>query len=252
KASLDSTISLINGAGAVVIIDPHNFGRFPAVNGNIIGSSAVPNAAFYDFWTKVATAYKGNSKVWFNLMNEPNTQDATNWAASAQGAINAIRATGATNTIIVPGVRWTGAWTWTNSGGSDGAANSEALKTITDSANNFYIEVHQYLDSDGSGTSASCISSTAGADRLATFTAWARTYGFKAWLGEMGASDNAVCVAALTSALNHLEANRDVYQGFTYWAAGAWWPTTDVNEIQPQCSGQPCKTGIWNALKAHI
>ncbi|KAJ3122143.1 hypothetical protein HK098_003089 [Nowakowskiella sp. JEL0407] len=255
QAGLDATIKMMNDAGATVIIDPHNFGRYPYVNGNLIGSAAVPNAAFDDFWTRLSNLYKGNPKIWFDIMNEPFNQDSVTWAASAQSALNAIRAAGFTNVVQVPGVRWTGAHSWFNTGGSDGSvSNADALKSIKDPLNNFQIEIHQYLDSDSSGTHNECTSPTIGVERIAIFTLWARQNGFKAWLGEIGASDTPTCVSAFSGVLEFMEANSDVYQGVSYWAAGAWWPLSDVNEIQPRsaCGKLPCKIGIWNAFSAHF
>ena len=50
--------------------------------------------------------------------------------------------------------------------------------------------MHQYLDSDGSGTSATCVSSTIGVDRITAATNWLKQNGFKGFLGEIGAGSN--------------------------------------------------------------
>lgn len=50
--------------------------------------------------------------------------------------------------------------------------------------------MHQYLDSDGSGTNATCVSSTIGAERIADATNWLKTNNKKGFLGEMGAGSN--------------------------------------------------------------
>lgn len=47
------------------------------------------------------------------------------------------------------------------------------------------LEMHQYLDSDGSGTSDVCVSNTIGASRLADATAWLQSTGIKGFLGEI-------------------------------------------------------------------
>jgi hypothetical protein len=78
------------------------------------------------FWTSAANTFKSNSSVIFDLFNEPypdNNQDsAAAWAclknggtcpgvsypaASMQSLVNAVRATGSTNVIMVPGVQYT-------------------------------------------------------------------------------------------------------------------------------------------------
>lgn len=214
---MDSFVSYATGKGAYVVLDPHNYARY---NGNnVIGASgsSVTQAHFADFWSRLATRYKGNSKVIFALMNEPHDMSTSLWVSNANAAIAAIRATGATNLILVPGNHWSGAHSWTT---TDNA--TEMLK-ITDSGNNYVFEVHQYLDGDSSGTSATCVSSTIGAERMAAFTAWLKANNKKGFLGELAGANNATCQAAITGQLQHLKDNASVWVGWTWWAAGPWW-----------------------------
>ncbi|MEO8151577.1 MAG: glycoside hydrolase family 5 protein [Rhizobacter sp.] len=204
--------------GVSVLIDPHNFARYRS---QVIGSTAVPYSAFGDFWSRLAAEFKGNPRVLFGVMNEPFSMPTETWVAAANEAINRIRATGATNTIAVPGNAWTGAHSWTSS--SYGTPNAQAMLQITDSGHNLVFEVHQYLDADSSGTSSVCRSTTIGAERLATFTAWLRTNGKRGLLGEFAGANNDTCKQALAGMLNYLEANSDVWAGWTYWGAGPWW-----------------------------
>jgi hypothetical protein len=50
--------------------------------------------------------------------------------------------------------------------------------------------MHQYLDSDGSGTSPTCVSPTIGAERLQAATQWLQQNNLKGFLGELGAGSN--------------------------------------------------------------
>src|SRR5262249_13187991 len=52
---------------------------------------------------------------------------------------------------------------------------------------------------------------------------WLRQNGRKGFLGEFGASADPTCLAGIGDLVSHLEANADVYLGWTYWAAGPWW-----------------------------
>lgn len=61
--------------------------------------------------------------------------------------------------------------------------------------------MHQYLDSDGSGTSATCVSSTIGSERLASATTWLQQNNLKGFLGEIGAGNNTQCIQAVQGAL---------------------------------------------------
>jgi endoglucanase len=168
-------------------------------------------------------------------MNEPNTMSTDLWVADANTAIAAIRATGAKNLILVPGNAWTGAWTWLSS--SYGTPNGTALLGVVDPANNFAFEVHQYLDTNGSGGNmGACVSSTIGSQRLAAFTTWLTQHGYKGFLGEFGAGTNSTCLAALDDLVKHMETHPQQWLGWTYWAAGPWWGTS-VSAIEPNPDG---------------
>ncbi|KAI8803720.1 glycoside hydrolase superfamily [Cladochytrium replicatum] len=254
-SGLDATIDTIASLGAIAIIQPHNFGRYPSLSNEIIGqSSTVDNGAFNDFWTRMANRYKNRANVWINIVNEPHDMDTKKWVETAQSVVYAIRAAGFTNKIIVPGNYWTGGWAWYETGKTGSVTNAEAFIGFKDPLNNFFIEAHQYLDKDCSGTFSECVSETIGVERLTKITKWARDNKFKTFLGEIGGSNNSVCIAAIDNTLAFLEANSDVWQGFTYWAAGPWWPLADVNEIEPRsmCGREPCKSGVWNAVKKHL
>ena len=55
---------------------------------------------------------------------------------------------------------YTGASTWISSG------TDNAMAALTDLNDNMIYEMDQYLDSDGSGTSSACVSSTIAQERL--------------------------------------------------------------------------------------
>ncbi|KAG9118340.1 hypothetical protein FRC07_007202, partial [Ceratobasidium sp. 392] len=139
--------------------------------------------------------------------------------ATNQAAVNAIRAAGATSQLIlVEGTAWSGAWSWVSSG------NADAYKAIKDPNNNIAIEMHQYLDSDSSGTSATCVSSTIMAERVAAATSWLKANNLKGFLGEFGGGSNDVCIAAIKGGLDSLQTS-GVWVGALWWAAGPWWGT---------------------------
>ncbi|KAL9048048.1 MAG: hypothetical protein Q9162_007874 [Coniocarpon cinnabarinum] len=92
-------------------------------------------------------------------------------------------------------------------------------KTI---ATQFNYEMHQYLDSDGSGTSATCVSSTVGVERVVGATNWLKANGKKGFLGEFAGGANTVCQQAVTGMLQHLQDNSDVWTGAAWWAGGPW------------------------------
>lgn len=218
QARMDAIVRYATSKGAYVIVDPHNFARY---YGAIIGERTVPVSAYADFWSRLADHYRDNGRVIFALMNEPNTMSSELWVGDANAAIRAIRATGAKNLILVPGNAWTGAASW----GEDwyGTSNAVSMLRITDPGHNFAFEVHQYLDSDASGTQDACVNSKIGSARMAYLTSWLKKHGKRAFLGEFGAAANATCLAALDDLLTYLDRNSSVYLGWTYWAAGPRW-----------------------------
>ncbi|WCE05931.1 glycoside hydrolase family 5 protein [Pseudoxanthomonas sp. JBR18] len=233
--------------GITVILDPHNYAKY---YGTRIGTSSVPNTVFADLWRQLSKEFANDRAVIFGLMNEPYGVDAVTWAASAQAGIDAIRATGARNLILVPGVAWTGAHSWTNASAGGGTSNADALLTITDSANNIAFEVHQYMDSDYSGTHSTCVSTSIGADKLAAFTSWLRTNRRTGFLGEFGAAANETCLSALDNMLAYVQDNADVWRGWSYWAGGAWWGNY-MFSVQPASDGsaKPQMTVLSNRAK---
>ncbi len=228
---LHSFVAATTAKGMYVMIEPHNFARYYPDTANFQSStkgligSALPNSVLADLWSRLAAIYKTNALVVFNLMNEPNTMPTEQWVSAANAAIAAIRTAGATNLILVPGNAWTGAWTWSQN--YYGTPNAQAMLNIVDSADNYAYDVHQYLDSDGSGTSTNIVNASIGATRVAGFTQWLKNNHRRGFLGEFAVANSTVGSGigdeAISNLLTHLEANADVWLGWAWWAAGPWW-----------------------------
>ena len=230
-ALLDGTVAYVTGRGAHVVLDPHNYARYLS---NDIGSKEVPVSAFASFWAELAAHFKDNERVIFGLMNEPHRIRADDWRDAAQAAIDAIRARGAQNLILVPGTYWSGAHSWTKK--RNGISNAFALRELNDPADNMAFEVHQYFDDDYSGTSSDCQSETIGRESLEEFTQWLRMNKHRGFLGEFGVASNPVCLEALDQMMQYITENSDVWIGWTYWAAGAWWGDYPFS-VQPSPDG---------------
>ncbi|KAI1186726.1 glycoside hydrolase family 5 protein [Nemania serpens] len=236
-AGLDTIVKYITGKGAYAVIDPHNFGRY---YNNII----TDENGFGAWWSTMAKRYATNTKVIFDTNNEFHDEDNTLVANLNQKAIDAIRAAGATSQyIFVEGNSWTGAWHWVSSGTSD------SMGKLTDPSNKIVYEMHQYLDTDGSGTSTACVSSTIGKERLQAATQWLKANGKKGILGETAGGSNAQCIAALQGMLGYMGENTDVWTGWLWWGAGPWWGTY-IYGMEPP-SGV-AYTGILPSLTKYI
>ena len=135
RAAIKSYVRLLNSNGLVVILDLHwSDGLYVGKSKSCATAEAVcekpmPDAAeSLPFWSSVATAFKGDNAVIFDLLNEPYPDAALpNWTsawecwrdggsacgtgipykvAGMQTLIDAIRATGATNVIMLGGLNF--------------------------------------------------------------------------------------------------------------------------------------------------
>jgi endoglucanase len=224
---IDAVVAYAAAKGIPTILDVHNYAAY---RGQPIGTEGVAPTSLADLWGRLAEHYKANNKVIFGLMNEPKNLRTETWFEAANAAIAEIRRRGARNLVLVPGNGWTGAHSWLAR--NYGTPNGEVMLGIVDPADNFAYEVHQYLDSDFSGTHPSCTSETIGVQTLANFTQWLRQNGKRGFLGEFGGGADPTCLAALDAMLKFMNDNSGVWLGWTYWAAGPW-PTTYFTSVQP-------------------
>jgi hypothetical protein len=215
--ALKQVVQEAAAAGMDVDLDAHDYGM---AWGQLITPGSQTEQQFDNFWQQMAGQFAGNPNVIFGIMNEPNQQTPQQQAEIDNDAIQAIRSAGANQEILVPGTSWTGAWTWV-SGGNAAAINPQ---TIQDPDNNWVIEVHQYLDADGSGTNPAPITDpNIGVERLTAVTQWAQQNGAILFLGEFGAPQDSQSQQAVANMLSYMEQNSSVWQGGTMWGAGAWW-----------------------------
>ncbi|PWY68681.1 cellulase-domain-containing protein [Aspergillus heteromorphus CBS 117.55] len=208
-ADLKSTVEYVTGTGAYAVLDPHNYGRY---DGSIIESTS----DFKTWWTNVATEFASNDLVIFDTNNEYHDMEESLVVELNQAAINGIRAAGATTQyIFVEGNAYTGAWSWTE--------YNDDMSALTDTEDKIIYEMHQYLDSDSSGTSETCVNSTIGQNRLESATEWLKTNGKLGFIGEFAGGVNSVCEEAVEGMLSYMSENSDVWTGAEWWSAGPWW-----------------------------
>jgi endoglucanase len=227
---LSTFVNETTAKGGYVILDPHDFAQYVMDDATYaIGSPEVTIQHFAAFWGQLANGFKDNDHVIFGLMNEPpGTPVITTelWFTAAQAAIDSIRLTDAENLILVPGNYYTGAWSWV-SGNGQGTANADALAVSPIQDTNFAFEVHQYLDSNYSGTSPSIDHDPVLA--LSAFTTWLQLTGNKGFLAEFAVAEGLIQQAAVTAMLADVAANSDVWSGWTWWAGGPWWNNEEPN-----------------------
>lgn len=125
------------------------------------------------------------------------------------------------DTIIAPGNGYTGGHSWTQSS-QGGAPSSDYLYMIHDPLKNTAMDIHEYLDSDFSGTYLNCSQSRP--TRLAPLTAWLKTYGLNAMGTDSGGSNGTEGEGDIDGLVNYL-ADSEEYIGCSAWPAGPLWGT---------------------------
>jgi PKD repeat protein len=189
-AKIQTSVNYALQAGQYVVLDQHNYARYAIGSTEYtVGSSQVPISAFADFWGKLAAIYKNEPRVMFGLTNEPHDMKTSTLVSAYNAAIVAIRNAGATsNTILVSGNAYSTAAAWNAPIFVDWELSSNAthMLQVVDPANKIVFEAHQYLDSNASGGGTECVSSTIGAERLATFTDWLKTNGKRGYMSHPG------------------------------------------------------------------
>lgn len=231
---LKQDIAWAKAAGAKVSIDLHNYGRYtlsgtqtPCIIDNACDGGLMPvtGIGLANFWAQMAMVFKDEpTVVAYDIMNEPHDMGVANWNQISQDVVNAIRTVDSDKLIMVPGDSYSNATNW--------ATYNGLTSWITDPANNFYYEAHEYFDSDYSGQylesydqelSANPNLGNVGVERLAPFTQWCTNNNVKCYVGEYGIPNTDV--RWLTVLDNFLTALDAAGMPGTYWAAGEWWAT---------------------------
>lgn len=223
-----------------MIVDIHNYNMY---YGQLIGSAAVPYAAYGDFVSKFVSTFKNHSSVYaWDLMNEPHNPSTGYWFNVAQTGINAVRAQDTSRYIFIGGEAWSSAESW--------PTYSHNLKDLKDPANKLVYQAHIYFDPDGSGRysnpSAANVDPQIGVKRASTFVNWLKANNKKGYIGEYGFPPGDARWGVIASnMLNYLGAN---CIPATYWAAGPWWGN-DILAIEP-INGQDRPQ--WSTVKKYV
>ena len=189
-----------------------------ATTGYTITNGGCLNADLAYLWNKLSTRYKDNLNVIFDIMNEPSGGvTAATWWSAQQAAVTEIRTVvGATNAISVEGIAFSAAQSWLSQ-------NTEAL-AFSDPDNNTFFQAHIYFDANNDGVTANPQDVAAILPRIDVFTQWLKTNSKIGFIGEFGPGKTLVSRNATRVFLAHLEANSDVYCGWTAWGMGSAWP----------------------------
>lgn len=212
------------------------------------GTLVLDPKPYEDVWVKLYSLMKGNPKINMNyimldLVNEPvNVPNDAVFTIQAS-VIKKLRLQGFEGYILVEGNAWSGlhSWgaTWESTDGKTQYSNESLFtrenfsKAGIDDLSKIIINVHQYLDSDYSGTHNQCLMdlTTVGSQgfNLDAFVSYLKRNRLKAMVTEFGAgTDSESCSRALMMFLDYLKANPDKnneggFIGWTIWSTGHGW-----------------------------
>jgi len=221
---LRSTVRNANAEGLCVLLDAHNYAKY--YNYKLIENlpdGTKVSSAFIDFWLKVAEEFPDPNSTAFGLMNEPAMIPVVDWAVIAKQTLAALRTAKATNLVFVAGGRWSGLHDWF--AGLENS-NSTEFDDLHDPLNRAIIEVHQYTDSNYSGTHTDttgkgCRAADQFNAKFERISTWAKTHQQTLFLGEFGVPSSSECLLTLTRFLELMSGSP--WRGWSYWAAGSWW-----------------------------
>jgi endoglucanase len=222
-AGMMSYIDAATGAGFSVVLDLHNYNRYATgthdaggmqVDGytqQVMGDGVLAISHLVDVWVKLTNLVQTNPDVILGLMNEPHDfpMISTAWFAGLQQVIDAIRAAGSTQLILVPNSRGSDVDHWDTYAPNGGPLDSVAALAITDGANNYAFDMHAYQDTPSSATSYASL--------VATVAAWANDNGKKLFLSELGSLSGTPNGAAAVGGLLAKLDSDGVWLGWTAW-----------------------------------
>jgi endoglucanase len=220
---LNDLVAVLTKAHIYVILDMHNFLRYPteAFHGPVIGKdSPATTEKFALAWGSFATQFKNNQYVFFDLMNEP-LADPDFILKNYQVVIQTIRARGFKNLLLLEGSDWSKMSTWVTKNGAYFTSDN-----IHDPENNYALSIHQYFD-DAGGSTDTCFASKDVLTKIhfSDFLQWVKNQKMPVFLTELGGANNQNCANAIDTLLTAVENNS--YQnhvggfiGWTGWMGG--------------------------------
>ena len=232
-SQITAIVEQARALGMYVILDPHAYGYMPtggvsaSQSYSLILAGQPAGAAFVEMWARLATKYRNYPNVIYGLMNEPKDQTPQQWHDAAVAAVSGIRTITKTQAITIPGTYYTGAHSWVTSG------NAAVWTGFKDTGPSLF-EMHEYMDSDFSGTHATCYN---GYSAMAEATNWLRINHFKAFLGEVAYSTDSTCVNNGPAFFAGLTQDADVWLGWTWWAAGPEFGSSYMFNLNPNANG---------------
>ena len=276
-------VGTLSNAGIYVIVDMHNYMRYPLGSGNdgpVIGVDSKATAVLYaKAWQEIAAEIMrrnyNNNYVLLDLMNEPWSSRGESLSSSPSklsteiildnyiAAMTAIRSVGFKGMLLLEGNAFSGLLDWEANYYGTPNATVFMPKNIPDS--NYAINVHQYLGQNAAPTTTDCVtpSTLLTLKNFSQFVTWMSTNKVPVILTETGGIPSSNCTQDINIFLSALESN--AYQpgqggfiGWLGWTGGdAWYPVSDSNFqkqflIAPKINGSEAIQMQQGAFGGHL
>ena len=248
-SSVDALAKQAVTMGLTVMLDLHNYMRYcpnaaAGSCGTIVTGSQLA-AVWQTIVSQVSVVQASPDQVWLDLMNEPNGISASSTLDLQAQAVAGLRTAGITNRVVFEGTSWTGLHSWQSSGNSTAFTATGIETAVKNYASNadpapYAIEVHQYLDTNFSGTQYQCVSSDGFLDAInfSSFMNWVQSNQMAVILGEFGGAANGTCMDTLQTLMtqvtnNPYSADSGGFLAWTAWGGGHAWGNNYLMGLVP-------------------
>lgn len=241
------------GGAKKVIVSEHGYGNgaipTPGVANKFQSLTVEQVPSLVAAFTEVFGKFMEDERFVPSFVNEPQYIDG-DWWETGQAFITEMRRVGWKFDLVISSSGWAGLHSFSE-------ARAEQAAGLQDPLNRTIIDVHQYFDSDKSGTDYKEVMGTDTSAELLTVErakAWierelqpgvdfARARGLRFLVGELGLPDTEAGKVAMTEVLAWMHANSDVIVMATWWVLSTWMPfdrsggayygLTQVNKVAP-------------------
>lgn len=248
------TLETITSHNYYVILDLHSYMHYATVGTQVAGCGGPDHlcpdgtldntpANYVNVWSQIWQTIQNDPNIktdhlLFDLVNEPTDQNGQLTAQDVfnmeTAVIKQLQTENFPGYYLVEGVNWSGLHSWKQSGNAAVFTRQNFINAGINNFNNIIINVHQYLDSNYSGTHNSCLQNitTTGPNgfNLQSFVNYLQRNQFKAIVTEFGVGSNQQsCSTPLNAFLTYLSNNSYSvskgygFVGWTVWSTGHGW-----------------------------
>ncbi|MGE5222328.1 MAG: glycoside hydrolase family 5 protein [Omnitrophica WOR_2 bacterium] len=110
---LDPAVAWAGEQGLYVVIDWHMVGNIETGEiAGMPGKGSYPKELTFQFWKLAASYFRDTPNVLFEVFNEPNKITASEWRANAIDLVHLIRSQGASQPILIGGIKYSTDLSW--------------------------------------------------------------------------------------------------------------------------------------------